>query len=148
MSFGAHHKRSLRPNESGASLFLPAKWLCEKRRLLLQIFAKRILNSVMSQATCAKCGTVLPAGTSFCRHCGQPATETALSSEQATAVFGKSPDRATTKRLDPRPTTTDYELNSESLTSASASMAPNSSWIRLTTIGIVIVVLVLVSIGV
>ncbi len=99
----------------------------------------------MSQAICAKCGTELPAGTSFCRQCGQPTTETALSSEQTTAVFGKSPDGATTKRLDPRPTTTEYELNSQSLTRASPASA---SWTRLITIAIVVVVLALVSVGV
>ena len=119
-----------------------------KRRLLPQIFAERILNSEMNQTVCAKCGTVLPAGTSFCRQCGQPAAETALSSEQTTAVLGTSPDAGTTKRLDPRPTATDYELNSESLTRASASRASASSWTRVVTVAIVVVVLALISVGV
>jgi len=115
---------------------------------LPQIFGERILNAEMSQAVCAKCGTALPPGVSFCRQCGQPATETSVSSEQATAVLGKSRDGATTKRLDPRPTSSDYELNSESLTSASSSLAPPSSRTRLITIVIAIMVLALVSIGV
>jgi hypothetical protein len=103
----------------------------------------------MSQAFCTKCGAGLIPGTSFCRECGQPTTESASSSEQVTAIFGQSQDAATTKLLDPRPTTPRYEVNSQSLTGPSASLTrPTRSWPKLITIGIVLSLLIVVSVGV
>ena len=102
----------------------------------------------MSQATCPKCGAGLIPGTSFCRQCGQPTTETPSGSEQVTAIFGQSPDAATTKRLDPRPTTPRYEVNSDSLAATSASLTSKRSWPKLITIGIVLSLLIVVAVGV
>ena len=102
----------------------------------------------MSQAICTKCGAGLIPGTSFCRECGQPATESP-GSEQVTAIFGQSPDAATTKRLDPRPTTPGYEVNPQSPAAPSASLTRSTgSWPKLVTIGIVLSLLIVVSVGV
>ena len=103
----------------------------------------------MSQPICPKCGAGLIPGTSFCRQCGQPTVESALSSEQTTAILGKSPEASTTRRLDPRPTTPAYEVNSESPASTSASLTRSKrSWPKLVTIGIVLSLLIVVSVGV
>jgi len=103
----------------------------------------------MSQAICTKCGAELLSGTSFCRQCGQPTIEAPPSSEQVTAIFGQSQDVATTKRLDPRPTTPGYEVNSQSLANPSASLIRSKrSWPKLITIGIVLSLLIVVSVGV
>lgn len=103
----------------------------------------------MGQPICTKCGAGLIPGTSFCRQCGQPAVESALSSEQSTAILGKSPEVSTTKRLDPRPTAPGYEVNSESLASTSASLTTSKrSWPKLVTIGIMLSLLIVVSVGV
>ena len=103
----------------------------------------------MSQAICPKCGAELISGTSFCRQCGQPTIEAPPSSEQVTAIFGQSQDVATTKRLDPRPTTPGYEVNSQSLANPSASLIRSKrSWPKLITIGIVLSLLIVVSVGV
>jgi ribosomal protein L40E len=116
---------------------------------LLPIFPKRILSYEMSQAICTKCGAGLIPGTSFCRECGQPITESTASSEQVTAIFGQSQDAATTKRLDPRPTTPGYEVNSPSLATPSASLTTTKrSWPKLITIGIVLSLLIVVSVAV
>jgi hypothetical protein len=103
----------------------------------------------MGQPICTKCGAELIPGTSFCRQCGQPSVESPLSSEQTTAILGKSPDASTTKRLDPRPTSPAYELNSESLASTSSSLTRSKrSWPKLVTIGIVLSLLIVVAVGV
>ena len=113
---------------------------------MLPIFPERILNSEVSQAICTKCGAELISGTSFCRQCGQPTIESPPSSEQVTALFGQSQDAATTKRLDPRPTTPGYEVNSDLLAAPSASLIGlKRSWPKLLTIGIVLLLLVVVS---
>lgn len=118
-------------------------------RLLRAIFLRRILNSEMSQAICAKCGAVLLSGTSFCRQCGQPTIESPSSSEQVTALFGQAQDAATTQRLDPRPTTPGYEVDSQSLAASSTSLTrSNRSWPKLVTIGIVLSLLIVVSVAV
>lgn len=102
----------------------------------------------MSQAICTKCGAGLISGTSFCRQCGQPSTESPSSSEQVTAIFG-SQDAATTKLLDTQPTTPGYEVNSQSLAAPSASLTRSTrSWPKLITIGIVLSLLIVVSVGV
>jgi hypothetical protein len=102
----------------------------------------------MSQAICTKCGADLIPGTSFCRECGQPITESPASSEQVTAIFG-SQDAATTKRLDPRPTTPGHEVNSRSLAAPSASLTSSKRfWPKLITIGIALSLLIVVSVGV
>jgi hypothetical protein len=103
----------------------------------------------MSQAICTKCGAGLIPGTSFCRECGQPTTESPSSSEQVTAIFGQSQDAATTKRLDPRPTTPGHEVNSGSLGATSASMTISErSRPNFVTIGIVLSLLIVVAVGV
>jgi hypothetical protein len=120
-----------------------------KYRLLRALFYGRILNFEMSQAICAKCGAVLLSGTSFCRQCGQPAVESTSGSEQVTALFGQAQDGATTKRLDPRPTTPGYEVNSQSLAAPSASLPRSKlSWPKLITIGIGLLLVIVVSVGV
>jgi len=103
----------------------------------------------MSQAICTKCGAGLIPGTSFCRQCGQLATESTASSEQVTAIFGQPQDAATTKRLDPRPTTPGHEVNSQSLVAPSASLTMSKrAWPKLIAIGIVLSLLIVVSVGV
>lgn len=103
----------------------------------------------MSQLICAKCGAGLISGTSFCRECGQRTTDLPASSEQVTAIFGQSQDAATTKLLDPRPTTPGHEVNSQSLAAPSASLTRSKrSWPKLITIGIVLSLLIVVSVGV
>ena len=103
----------------------------------------------MSQAICTKCGADLIPGTSFCRKCGQLATESPSSSEQVTAIFGQSQDGVTTKLLDPRPTTPGYEVNSQSLAAPSTSLTGSKrSWPKLITIGVVLSLLIVVSVGV
>src|SRR6185436_2466192 len=110
---------------------------------------ERILDSEVSQAICTKCGAALITGTSFCRQCGQPVTETPSSSEQVTAIFGQAPDSTTTKRLDPRPTTPGYEVNSASLAAQSASLAGSKrAWPKLISVGIALSLLILVAVGV
>jgi len=116
---------------------------------LRALFSGRILNFEMSQAICANCGAVLLSGTSFCRQCGQPAIVSPSGSEQVTALFGQAQDTTTTKRLDPRPTTPGYEVNSQSLAAASASLTGSKrSWPKLITIGIALSLLIVVSVGV
>jgi hypothetical protein len=72
----------------------------------------------------------------------------ASSSEQSTAILGQSPDAATTKRLDPRPTSPGNELNSQLLPAVTVPPSPASSWSKLIAIGLVAVVLVMVAVGV
>jgi len=103
----------------------------------------------MGEPICTKCGAELIPGTSFCRQCGQPATETASGSEQVTALFGQTQDATTTKRLDPRPTTPGYEVNSDSLAAQSASLTgPKRSWPKLISFGIGLLLLIIVAVGV
>ena len=103
----------------------------------------------MSQAICTKCGAELIPGTSYCRQCGRPTMESPSSSEQATAIFGQPQDPATTKRLDPRPTTPGYEVDSDSLAAQSTSLTRSKhSWPKLIIIGIVLSFLIVVSVGV
>ncbi len=110
-------------------------------------FSQAYSQFEMSQAICTKCGASVIPGTSFCRKCGQLTTESPPSSEQVTAVFGQSQDAATTKRLDPRPTTPRHEVNSQSLAATSASLTrPTRSWPKLLTIGLVLSLLIVVSV--
>jgi len=75
--------------------------------------------------------------------------ESPSSSEQATAIFGQPRDPATTKRLDPRPTTPGYEVDSDSLAAQSTSLTRSKhSWPKLIIIGIVLSLLIVVSVGV
>jgi hypothetical protein len=114
---------------------------------LLPIFLKRILGFEMSQAICTKCGAGLISGTSFCRECGQPITESPARSEQVTAIFGQSQNAATTKLLDPRPTTPGHEVHSQSLASTSASITISERFRpNLVTIAIVLSLLTVVSV--
>jgi hypothetical protein len=115
--------------------------------LLHPIFPKGILSAKWASRSCTQCGAELIPGTSYCRQCGQPTDESAPGSEQATAIFGESKDAATTKRLDSRPTTPGYEVNSESLTAPSPAES-KPLWTRPATIVIVLLLLVVVSVAV
>ena len=101
----------------------------------------------MSQTICTNCGAGLIAGTTFCRQCGQPVGQVASPSEQITSTFGTQTDAVTTKRLDPRPTVPRYEIDSEPLSAAAAS-SPSVPWSKLITVGIVLLILVIGSLGV
>ena len=109
-------------------------------------FFPSVFSSEMVQPICTKCGAELIPGAAYCRQCGQPTDESSPGSEQATAIFGESRDAATTRRLDSRPTIPGYEVNSDSLTTPSAGA--KSSWAKLATIVIGLLLLVVVSIGV
>ena len=103
----------------------------------------------MSESICTKCGAELIPGTSYCRQCGQPIDESAPGSERATAIFGESKDAATTKRLDPRPTTPGSDPGSDSLLPTATSPGNSGySWPKLVTPGILVLLLVVVSVGV
>jgi hypothetical protein len=68
-------------------------------------------------------------------------------SEQITATFGTQPEAVATKRLNPRPTAPRYEINSELTASADAPFA-NVPWPKLITVGIILSILVIGSLGV
>jgi hypothetical protein len=59
----------------------------------------------MHDMKCGKCGAEAPAGTSFCRQCGEliDTDSTQLASEQTTALLDQ-PDGVTTQRLESRAT--------------------------------------------
>jgi hypothetical protein len=63
----------------------------------------------MSELKCDLCGAELLPSTSFCRKCGTAITDTNMEgrSEATTALLGNTAERATTQRLDPRPTSPD-----------------------------------------
>jgi hypothetical protein len=103
----------------------------------------------MGQPVCTKCGAELISGTSYCRQCGQPALDSASPSEQITAILSEGHDIATTKRLDPRPTTPGYDPGSDSLIPAATSPDKSGySWPKLVTAAILVSLLVVVSVGV
>jgi len=75
--------------------------------------------------------------------------DSTATSEQITAVLSPDQDAATTKRLDPRPTTPGYDRGSESL--VHTTTLPDKSvysWPKLVTAGILVLILVAVSVGV
>jgi hypothetical protein len=73
--------------------------------------------------------------------------DSALTSEQITAILSQGDDAATTKRLGARPTTPGYEVNSDSI-SARSSAESKRSWTRLATVVIVPLLLVVVLVGI
>jgi hypothetical protein len=101
----------------------------------------------MVQPICTKCGAELILGTSYCRQCGEPTDESGPGSERPTAILVESKDAATTKRLDPRPTTPGYEVNSDTLTAPSPAESKRW-WTRLATIVLVSLLLVVAAIGI
>ena len=103
----------------------------------------------MGEPICRTCGAALITGTSYCRQCGQPTEEPAPGSELATAILGDSQDAATTKRLDPRPTTPGYDPGSDSLLPTATSPDKSGySWPKLVTAGILVLLLAVVSVGI
>jgi hypothetical protein len=103
----------------------------------------------MGQPICTECGAELISGASYCRQCGQPALDSPSSSEQITAILSQDQGAATTKRLDPRPTTPGYDPGSDSLIPTATSPDKSGySWPKLVTAGILVLLLVAVSVGV
>ena len=92
----------------------------------------------MGEPICTKCGAELIPVPAIAVSVVSPPTKSAPGSEQATAIFGESKDAATTKRLDPRPTTPGYDPGSDSVTSPPPlrRVSPEYSWPKLVTAGI------------
>src|SRR5262245_42835022 len=99
----------------------------------------------MASFVCTECDAELIPGASYCRRCGNPVTQPVPNSEQVTAILDKSPDASTTKRLDPRPTTPNYEAHSALSASDSASpVRTKSSWLKPVTLGVTVSLLLVV----